>query len=198
MGTSHGNVFTFMTISRWIILRMRNSLYKSCSEDQNTILCSITFSPENQAVYKIMSKYMVENREATNNSAIWCMRTACWVRKATRPQMHTRAHARTQKYVTVIGFHGNSCFAKAPQCYVTRTLPALFLHLLLVRHAHSTSTLVGNMLLIKRYAGVEVFIHTHSCISEEHEFVTLQTLFSASLQHDCTPTLNNFTQELSC
>jgi hypothetical protein len=32
----HEDVFTFMTISRWIILRMRNLWIKSCRENQNT------------------------------------------------------------------------------------------------------------------------------------------------------------------
>ena len=35
-GTLHGQVFTFMVISRWIILRMRNVSDKSCRENQKT------------------------------------------------------------------------------------------------------------------------------------------------------------------
>ena len=35
-GTSHEEVCTFMTVSRWILLRMRNNSDKSCRENQNT------------------------------------------------------------------------------------------------------------------------------------------------------------------
>jgi hypothetical protein len=35
-GTYHKDVFTFMTISRRILLRTRNVLDKSCTENQNT------------------------------------------------------------------------------------------------------------------------------------------------------------------
>jgi hypothetical protein len=36
MGTSHEHVFTFMTIYRQTLLRMRNVLEKSCRKNQNT------------------------------------------------------------------------------------------------------------------------------------------------------------------
>ena len=35
-GALHGDQYTFTTISRWIILRMRNVLDESCRENQNT------------------------------------------------------------------------------------------------------------------------------------------------------------------
>ena len=37
------DVYTFMIVSRWSILMMRNVSGKSCRENQNTTLCSITF-----------------------------------------------------------------------------------------------------------------------------------------------------------
>ena len=65
---------------------------------------------------------------------------ACWISKATRPRSATRTHAlmhagtharayarsRTQKYVILL-FHGNNCFVNSPQCYVIRSLSALFI-----------------------------------------------------------------------
>ena len=85
-GTLHEDVFTFMTISRSILLRMRNVLDKSCRENQNTHSAFNICSPkiesfmrrlkyavqrvrpfyvsyilyENCAVYDIISKNMVD------------------------------------------------------------------------------------------------------------------------------------------
>ena len=42
-GTLHENVFTFMTTARYIFLRMRNILDKSCRENQNTHFMFNTF-----------------------------------------------------------------------------------------------------------------------------------------------------------
>jgi hypothetical protein len=58
MGILPKDVLTFMTISRQIILRMRNVLDKSFRENQNTH--SITFF-ETPAVYEIILKIMVES-----------------------------------------------------------------------------------------------------------------------------------------
>jgi hypothetical protein len=59
-GTLHGDVLIFMTISRYIVLRMRNVLEKVCRENQNTHVLFNNVSFENRAVYEIMSKNMVE------------------------------------------------------------------------------------------------------------------------------------------
>jgi hypothetical protein len=61
-GTSHEDRYTFVIISRSILLRMRNVSDKSCRENQNThFVFSNFFPPENRAVYEIISgKYGVE------------------------------------------------------------------------------------------------------------------------------------------
>jgi hypothetical protein len=58
-GTLHEDVFTFMTISCRILLRMRNVSNKSYKENQKTHFMFKTFSA-NRAVYEIMWKNMVE------------------------------------------------------------------------------------------------------------------------------------------
>ena len=63
--------------SRWIFFRMRNVSDKSLTENQNTILCSKTFSPENHAVYEIMWKNIVQ--PGRPQMTIWRMRIAYWV-----------------------------------------------------------------------------------------------------------------------
>jgi hypothetical protein len=100
-GTLHVDVFTFMTVYCWIILRMRNVSDKICTESQNTysILSNVFFSFENHAVYEIKSKNMVE--PARLRIRIW-RRVACWIRKATRQLPCTHTHTHTPKYLVLI------------------------------------------------------------------------------------------------
>ena len=101
-GTFHKDVFTFMTISRRILLRMRNVVEKINTHIFMLKLLSFFF--ENGAVYQIMSKNVVEP-EAIDDSIIRLVRFASSVNKATRAQApahasapanpHTRTHAHT-------------------------------------------------------------------------------------------------------
>ena len=73
---------------------------------------------------------------------LWRLRVAYWISKQAHastcapppPHTHTHTHTdaalthafertRTQKYVILIACHGSRGFVKAPQYYVTRTLP---------------------------------------------------------------------------
>ena len=128
-GILHEDVFTFMTICRWVILIMRSISNKTCREKRNTHFMIHKFF-ENLAVYEIISKNLVEpGRPQT----IWRMRVACWMCKATRAQAHGRApththvltHACTHKYVRLAAFPGQQYFVNAPRYYVMRTLPFL-------------------------------------------------------------------------
>jgi hypothetical protein len=135
MGTLHNDIFTFITISPWILLTVRNVLNKSCSENKNTHLCSVTFFSESRAVYEIISKNMLEPERP--QMAKW-RRVLCWISKATRSQGHASvcaptpiyARTHTQKYVILSLLHDNSGYVNAPQPYVIRILPVLirFLH----------------------------------------------------------------------
>jgi hypothetical protein len=61
---------------------MRNVSHKSCRKNQNThFVFSDFFFFENRAVYEIMWKNIVERGRA--QMAIWHMRIACWIPKAT-------------------------------------------------------------------------------------------------------------------
>jgi hypothetical protein len=81
MGTLYEDVFTCMTISRWIFLRMRNVSNKSCTH-------FVFILAENRTVYEIMSKNVVMPEKARK---IWCLRVACWISK----QAHAHARACT-------------------------------------------------------------------------------------------------------
>jgi hypothetical protein len=59
MVTSYEDAFTFMTISRSVLLRMRNVTGKSCRENKTTHFTLNNFFPESRAVYEIMWKNMV-------------------------------------------------------------------------------------------------------------------------------------------
>ena len=60
-GILHEDLYTFMTVRRSVLLRMRNVSDKICIENQNT---NFTFNkfcpPENRAVYGILWKIMVQ------------------------------------------------------------------------------------------------------------------------------------------
>ena len=109
-----GDVFTYMTISRWILLKIRNVCNKSHWENKNVHFMSNNFFVENRPIYKIMSKNVKLERP---QMTIW-RRTACWISKATRAQTHTRARAptptdartHTQKYVILIAFQRQQWF----------------------------------------------------------------------------------------
>jgi len=60
-GTLHEDQYTFMIISRLVLLRMRNVSDKSCRENQNTDFVFRNVFPENRAVYEIMWKNSVDH-----------------------------------------------------------------------------------------------------------------------------------------
>ena len=138
-GTLHKEVFPFMTISPWILLRIRNVLDKSCKENRTHILRLATFSPENRAVYEIMSKNLVEPEGPHMTSQY----DAC-ARPHIRAPARTCAHMHADKYVIRL-FHGN-CYANAPQCYVIlRRLSCLFLRYRFFRAATVTEGIFGSL-----------------------------------------------------
>ena len=76
MGTLYEDEYTFKTIPRPLLLRMRNFSDKSCRKIRAQILCSITsfFFFENPAVYEIMWKNVVGPDRP--QMTIWRMRIA--------------------------------------------------------------------------------------------------------------------------
>ena len=91
-GTLHEDRCKFLTISRSVLLRMRNVLYKSCRENQNTFCVQYPFF-ENRAVFEIMWKNILELSRP--QMTIWRVRIACWITKA------TNTHS---QYVILIAF----------------------------------------------------------------------------------------------
>jgi hypothetical protein len=121
MDSLYEDIFTFMTISRLILLIMGNILGKICRECQNTHFKFNYFFFKTFVLYEIMSRNVKRERPQ-----IQSMRVLCWTSKATRPHAHvhvhasghthththksmhtqvgTKAHTNTDKYVTLIVF----------------------------------------------------------------------------------------------
>jgi len=75
--TLHEDQYTFLIISRSVLLRMRNVSDKSCRENQNTHFVFSFF-------YRTVDDVMWENILEPDGvqMTIWRMPTACWIRKA--------------------------------------------------------------------------------------------------------------------
>jgi hypothetical protein len=94
--TLHEKVFTFMTISCWILLRMRTFQIKVVGKIEAHISCSVIFFFfENRAICEIISKSLVEPERP--QMAIW-RRVAWWIIKATRAHPSTRPPLYTPSY----------------------------------------------------------------------------------------------------
>jgi hypothetical protein len=95
MGPLREDVFTVLTVSYSIVLRVINILEKSYSENQNTYFMFNNVSFENHvALWDNVEKYG-RARGATNDVTTWRIWAACWISKATCTRLRSRAHART-------------------------------------------------------------------------------------------------------
>jgi hypothetical protein len=88
-GTLHEDMCTFMILSRWILVRVRNVSDKNCRENENTHFTFSNFFPRKSChVLYNVEKYRTA-RQATHYNKIRRMRFACWVTKAII-RTHTR------------------------------------------------------------------------------------------------------------
>ena len=78
--TLHEGQYTFLIISRSVMLRVKHVSDKSCTENQNTFYVRYRFF-ENRTVYEIMWKNTVERVRL--QMTIWRTRIACWMLKTT-------------------------------------------------------------------------------------------------------------------
>jgi hypothetical protein len=83
-----------LTISRWILLRVKNVSDKSCRENQNTHFIFKNFSQQSCRLWDNVEKYG-RARQTTDSNIKWRMRFACWI------TMATDTHA---EYVILIAF----------------------------------------------------------------------------------------------
>jgi len=77
-GTLREDQNTYLIISCSVLLRMRNDLDKSCTENQSVhFMFRNFFVPENSAVYEIMCNNTVQPDSPL--MTIWCMHISCLV-----------------------------------------------------------------------------------------------------------------------
>jgi hypothetical protein len=84
-------LFTFLTIPKWILLRMRNVEDTSCIENQNIFVFS-NFFRKSWCLWDNIEK-CGGSIEAADDDIIWRMLFACWVSEATcaHPLAHESA-----------------------------------------------------------------------------------------------------------
>ena len=82
------------------------------------ILCSVTFFLKSCRLWDNVGKNIVQRGRP--QMAIWRMRIACWITKA------TNTHSEYVILFFCFSHHNNGC-TNAPQRYVIRTLPILFI-----------------------------------------------------------------------
>jgi hypothetical protein len=78
--TLHEDQYTFLSMSLWILLIMKDILDKIRRKTRNTYYMFNNFFFGNRAVYEIMWKNIVERGRLRRT---WRMRIACWIPKAT-------------------------------------------------------------------------------------------------------------------
>ena len=81
IGTLLGDLRTFMIVSSWVFLRIRNVVDKRCTENQNTHFVFNNSPPENRTVYDIVWKNIVNPDRL--QMTIWHMCIACYIPKST-------------------------------------------------------------------------------------------------------------------
>jgi hypothetical protein len=89
-GTLHEDIFTFMAVSCWILLRM----ITISDTDQNPYFMFGNFSRKWHRLWDNVEKYGA-TREATNDVTTWRIRVARWISEATRAQARPHARAPT-------------------------------------------------------------------------------------------------------
>jgi len=125
VGTLREDRYTFMIISRWIMLEWEMLQSKFVDEMKTHISCSKTiFFSENHAVYEIMWENTVRAGQATDVDIKPRMRFACWITKDTHTHTHTHIH--TLRICSTYCFSTATIVAR-PRLSITllRTLPTL-------------------------------------------------------------------------
>jgi hypothetical protein len=130
-GSLHEDLSTYMTTSRWILLRIRNISHKSCREIETHLLCKIIFSRKSCHLWDHVEKYGRAG-QATDDNIMLRMRLECWISKA----INTHSEY-IVSYLLIFG--GNNGYVNAPNVTLcVHCLPCwtlnLVVHTVTVRH----------------------------------------------------------------
>ena len=94
-GTLDADVRTFIIITRWIILRMRNASDKTCIYNKNIILCSVTFSWKSCCLWDNVVKY--GSATQATGDITGHKRFACFISKGTGTHKISNAYCFPQQ-----------------------------------------------------------------------------------------------------
>jgi hypothetical protein len=119
MSTLHGDLCTFVILTRSDALGMSNISDKCCTENQNTYS---RFFSENHALYKITWKTMVQPHTQHDN-IIDSMSISYCITRARQTYTHTHTHTQNAQCSSL--FYDNDGYANAHRCYIIHTLPVL-------------------------------------------------------------------------
>jgi len=119
--TLHAHLFTFMKVSPWILLRMRNVSEKNCAQNDNAFF----FFMFRSFSLKILP-FMIYGTagKATDDNIIRSMRFACCVTMAT----NTHTHTHTRRICNTYSYSMNK--------RVTRTCPNVTLYVYCLFYIH--------------------------------------------------------------
>jgi hypothetical protein len=98
-GHFYEDVFTFMTISRWFILRMINVSDKICRENQNTFCVQYPFFRKSCRLWNNVEKYGGTRKGTDDNRIRRIALHATQVKQQARTHAQTDAHALTHAHV---------------------------------------------------------------------------------------------------
>jgi hypothetical protein len=100
-----------MTISRWILLRLRIVLDKRCRQKKKTHFMFNNFFRKSCPLWDNVEKYG-GTRGATNDVTIWRIRVACWLSRTACTHKPTRLGMRAHTH-TLTQICNIYCFSKA-------------------------------------------------------------------------------------
>jgi hypothetical protein len=130
-----------MTISRSLLIRMRNVSDKICRENQNTTYMFITFPPKSCLLYGNVEKYG-RMWQATDDNITRRISIAWWIPKA------TYTHS---EYVIIIAFSLQQCFRERASLLRSTYIVCCFvfwqftIHVQSLRRDAATSTFTSHM-----------------------------------------------------
>jgi len=112
-----GDHYTFLIISRSVLLRLKNVADKSCRETQSTHFMFSNIYSKIMLFMRFMLKNIVERGRP--QMTIWLVRNACWIPKATETHTHTYTHTHTHRLCNT------HCFSTTTMVARTRLIVTL-------------------------------------------------------------------------
>ena len=99
-GTLHEDLFAFMTISCWIILRIRTVSDRSCRENQNTHVTFNNAVPKSHCLWDNVEKFGGDGEAEDDDkaSAHWVSGKGRYTRARVRIHSNARLHKRTRAH----------------------------------------------------------------------------------------------------